>query len=178
MLTMRDFDGEEFQGKNRSWNNAVFTKDDYIKDKSDLVGLRGRYADYVNEALADSGSHATVSHLTNAENDKEIKHEYQPIAIYQMDKRGVYNEALYSPLVEKQNHKINNAYMATINNSGFQKGLADDWEYRQARRSVEVDTTTYIAPPAIAPPQPQKPSNHLSDFYHSSDLSNEQGLDI
>ncbi len=155
MLTMRDFDGQEFGNKNRSWNNAVFTKDDYIKDKSDLVGLRGRYADYVNQTLADSGSSATVSHLTNAENGKEIKHQYQPTTIYQMDKQGAYNEVYFDRLKAKS-EPINRRYMALITSPTAKKyqQLLEDYEYSKARRAVEVDTSNYIAPPSIAPPAP------------------------
>ena len=177
MLTMRDFDGEEFQNKNRSWNNAVFTKDDYIKDKTKLVGLRGRYADYVNDALNDAGSDATVSHLTNAENGKEIKHPYQSIAIYQMDKKGKYNEFIYEPL-EKKSTDFDTAFMNGLQLPDTQKALQDrpnrsnknpDWEYIQARKSVEVDAKNYITP--------LKPSNHMDGFYYSPDLGNDREFD-
>jgi hypothetical protein len=175
MLTMRDFDGEEFGNKNRSWNTAVFTKDDMIKDKSELVGLRGRYADYVNAALADSGSDVRVSHLTNAENDKEIKHEYQPTAVYQMQQRGKYNEAFFNNLHGKADTIENyHASLKTARGRGLKLGV-EDYEYMKARRSVEVDTRADISPPS----QAQKTNVQIGAFYHSNDfIQNDRGLDI
>lgn len=176
MLTMRHINENGFEGnKARDWNNAVFTKDDYIKDKSDLIGLRGRYADYVNNALADSGSGVRVSHLTNAENGKEIKHEYQPIEVYQMQSRGVYNEAFFNRLHDKtatiENYQ---ASLKTARGRGLKMGV-EDYEYMKARRSVEVNTRADIAPPS----QAQKTTVQIGSFYHSNDfIKNDRGLDI
>ena len=174
MLTMRDFDGQEFGNKNRSWNNAVFTKNDYIKDKSDLIGLRGRYADYVNNALSDSGSDVRVSHLTNAENGKEIKHEYQPIALYQMQARVVYNETFFNKLHDKADTIKNyHASLKTVRGQGLKLGV-EDYEYMKARRSVEVNTRADIAPPS----QAHKTTLQIGSFYHSNDFMKEdRGLD-
>jgi ATP-dependent exoDNAse (exonuclease V) alpha subunit len=182
MLTFREITPDGFGQKRREWNTAVFTKDDMIKDKSELIGLRATWADYVNEALTDSGSKTQVSHLTNTENGKEPARERIPQAIYQMDKRGVHNEAFFAGLQAKQALQTNDNFKQVIKQPLVAKSLQgkkhlNDWEYIQARRSVEVDTTSYIAPPE--PPTPaQKPSPHIGDFYYSNNLDNDKGLEI
>jgi MobA/MobL family. len=185
MLTMRDFDGQEFGNKNRSWNTAVFTKDDMIKDKSELIGLRGRYADYVNEALSDSGSNVRVSHLTNAENGKEIKHEYQPIEVYQMQQRGKYNQSFFDRLNAKADTIENyRASLKTVRAKGSKLGV-EDYEYAKARRSVEVDTRLNISAPAIARPSSlvDTPTVAAPSWFNRMQqqriaLDNDQGLEI
>jgi hypothetical protein len=183
MLTFREITPDGFGQKRREWNTAVFTKDDYIKDKSELVGLRATYADYVNAALADSGSHTRVSHLTNAENGKEIKHEYVPTFAYQMEQRGVHHEAYAESLRLKQALQVNDNFKQVIKQPAVAKSLKgkaiiDDWEYIQARRSVEVDTRADISAPVIAPPAPSLSWVERMNQQQPNTLDNDYGFDI
>ncbi len=136
--------------KNRDWN-ASFTKDDFIYDKSKLVGLRATWADYVNHALTDSGSGTQVSHLSNKEQELDRKPQNLDFSAYQINKKGNYSEIYYSQLRTK-NAEFNQQFKKVIKSPAFQEAvrhqtMINEWEYMQARLSVEVDTRNYVAPP-------------------------------
>jgi len=172
MLSMRDISADGFGNKNREWNTAVFTKDDYIKDKSKLTTLRADWADYVNAALADSGSEKRVSHLSNeAQGLEPPKAQYLSREEYQIKEAGGYSYSTFNK-IRSDYEPQKAALVAALTQPKTQKNLVynhslplNDWEYIQARKAVEVDTEIYIEPPDYS---------HAENYINSR--SNEMGL--
>lgn len=109
MLTMRNISPEGFGQKNREWNTAVFTKYDQIKDKSQLVGLRASWANYVNDALNDSGSTTRVSHLSNeARGLNPIVDDTPSVAVH-MHRRGAESDIYINSLRGRHDQRSNQA---------------------------------------------------------------------
>lgn len=140
MLTMRDITLEGFQKKNRSWNTAVFTKDDYIRDKSQLVGLRATWADYVNNALASSGNSSTVSHLSNTAQGNQAP-LHIPFTSHHIDKKGSYSPIYFARIRQKQADYIT-PFLAIVQNpktaNAMKTTLANyhHWQENEATKTL------------------------------------------
>ncbi len=149
LLTMRDLSPEGFRQKNREWNTAIFTKDDQIKDKSQLVGLRAAWADYVNDTLADSGSDTKISHLSYEAQGIDKTPHHLPTAAYKIHQKGDYSAVYYAKLHAKhdQHEEYQNAmkHPEAVKASRHSAGV-EDYEYIKARKAVEVDSRNYIEP--------------------------------
>lgn len=172
MLTMRNLSPEGFGQKNREWNTAIFTKDDMIKDKNQLVGLRATWAHYVNDALTDSGSSTRVSHLSNEAQGARTYPINIPFTSYQIQKRGVDSDiyvdclsAKHRQSIERFQEKILEPKTAkSIFNS---QQLAQD-EFIKKRRQNVVDSF----------PNSLEPTTTVSQIKRMKTIDHDHGIDL
>lgn len=126
MLTMRHLENWEFGGKNRQWNrdfvdgqksindavggfaNTHGKGNGYVgKSTAGLIGLRGRWANYVNDALSDANKKARIDHRSYA--DQGIDRMPQPkigAAKWVQDRIGEARDQIRSLALVKQTNAI------------------------------------------------------------------------
>jgi hypothetical protein len=147
---MRDVDGEGFGLKNRSWNAAIFTKDDRIKDKSELVGLRADWAQCVNGALDENGFNVRVDHRSYADRGMGKNPVFMPAVALHMEGRGIETD-IYRDCVHKRYENSVREQSATLQQSNnLQRSLRIANHVSNEQHS-KLFSPVIEAPP-IAPP--------------------------
>lgn len=178
MLTMRNITPEGFGQKNREWNTAVFTRDDMIKDKSQLVGLRAAWAEHVNSALSDSGTSTRVSHKSYKEQGLAPANPGVPFTPHHIEKR-TGKSLVYGDILHERHFKQVESFKSRRATPAFKKAIRhsqqiEDYEFIQKKRRAHSFTVDNSPPPPNNPP----PGAHRKKLLQERQQDNDVGMSI
>ena len=163
LITMRSVDASGFGQKCREWNTAVFTRDDMIIDKSQLVGLRAEWANYINQAFAERDSAVRVDHRSYANRDLDKLPQHIPSVAVHMHQRGKASDIYRECRRSHHEHQAQAQKTAFLEPNTFKR--ATSIAHDVAEENLRKRLVPKIEPPHN-PLEPNRPSSYALRLLH------------